>query len=174
MLKKSIIIIGGLLLIVGVYLAWTYYSIVYASDYDSMLAKLYSKTVPLVDVSELKKWELSKNLVILDTREPAEYEVSHLQDALAIGYDDVNWAKIEQLNLKDTVVVYCSVGYRSERIGEQLLKKGFKNVYNLYGGIFEWVNEGQAVYQASEKTEKIHGYDKTWGKWLTKGEQVYD
>lgn len=173
-MKIIIITIVIVLLLVGTWFGWSYYSIVYARDYDSMLTKLYSKTVPLVKVKELQKWEKTKKVVILDAREPKEYEVSHIQNAIPIGYNNIDWTKIDQLKPNDTVVVYCSVGYRSERIGEQLQKKGFQQVYNLYGGIFEWVNKGQPVYKAAQKTERVHGFSKTWGKWLTKGEKVYD
>ena len=51
---------------------------------------------------------------------------------------------------------------------------GFTNVFNLVGGIFEWKNQGHAVYSTQNKiTEKVHAYNKTWGVWLTKGEKVY-
>ncbi|MCP4442204.1 MAG: rhodanese-like domain-containing protein [Aureispira sp.] len=139
-----------------------------------MLAKLYSNTVPVVKSSELKDWKAKQNLTILDTREPNEFGVSQIEGALVVGYDNIDWSKIDPLNPNDTIVVYCSVGYRSERIGEQLLKKGFKQVYNLYGGIFDWVNNGNPVYLANEQTPRVHGYSKSWGKWLTKGEKVYD
>ena len=41
---------------------------------------------------------------------------------------------------KTPTIVYCTIGARSETIGEKLKKNGFTNVYNLYGGIFEWKN----------------------------------
>ena len=48
--------------------------------------------------------------------------------------------KVEDIARESTIVVYCSVGYRSEKIAEELDKLGFTNVSNLYGGIFEWIN----------------------------------
>jgi hypothetical protein len=70
--------------------------------------------------------------------------------------------------------VYCSVGYRSERIGEKLLKLGYTDVVNLYGGIFEWKNQGLDVYNSSNyPTDSVHTYNKSWGKWLVKGIKVY-
>ncbi len=47
------------------------------------------------------------------------------------------------------VVVYCSVGYRSEKIAEKLKAAGYKNVFNLYGGIFEWENQNLPVYDSN-------------------------
>lgn len=138
------------------------------------LLKEYNKgTVPYIYVSNtnVEKYHL------LDTREKREYDVSHLKNALFVGYDSFD-AKIVQDNIKvksDTIVVYCSLGIRSEDIGEKLLKLGYTNVFNLYGGIFEWKNKGNQVYDnKNKKTEKIHGFSKEWGKWLRKGEVVYD
>jgi 3-mercaptopyruvate sulfurtransferase SseA len=70
--------------------------------------------------------------------------------------------------------VYCSVGYRSEKVSEQLRQAGYQTVYNLYGGIFEWKNQGHPVVNAEgEPTERVHAYNRSWGVWLKKGDKVY-
>jgi 3-mercaptopyruvate sulfurtransferase SseA len=74
---------------------------------------------------------------------------------------------------QQTVVVYCSVGYRSERVGERLKALGFRDVRNLYGGIFQWVNEGRPVYNATGPTRQVHPYSALWSTWLRQGEAVY-
>jgi len=72
-------------------------------------------------------------------------------------------------------VVYCSIGVRSEDIGEKLMDAGYNNVTNLYGGIFEWKNKGNQVYDTlGNETERVHAFNKHWGKLLSKGEKVYD
>jgi len=69
------------------------------------------------------------------------------------------------------MVVYCSIGYRSEKIGEKLLRLGYKNVYNLYGSIFEWANEKyQLVGSNGKTTNRVHSYNKSWSKWVTNEE----
>ena len=81
---------------------------------------------------------------------------------------------VAEIPKSDTIVVYCSIGYRSERIGEKLLAAGYKNVFNLYGGIFDWKNNDRVVVDSkNEPTEKVHSYNKTWGLFLDKGEKVY-
>jgi rhodanese-related sulfurtransferase len=109
----------------------------------------------------------------LDTRELEEYGVSHLPGAIHFGYNQPKWSTLFMVDKEKTVVVYCSVGYRSERIGEELLKRGYKKVYNLYGGIFDWVNQGYTVFRGDKATNKVHPYNKSWGRWLTKGEKAY-
>jgi predicted sulfurtransferase len=66
------------------------------------------------------------------------------------------------------------VGYRSEKVGEKLQELGFQNVKNLYGGIFQWKNEGFEVENSlSMPTDSVHTYNKRWSKWLLKGVRVY-
>lgn len=50
---------------------------------------------------------------------------------------------------------------------------GFKNVSNLYGGIFEWVNQAHEIVNDSGKTDSVHAYNRFWGMWLQKGKKVY-
>ncbi|MEM1324882.1 MAG: rhodanese-like domain-containing protein [Bacteroidota bacterium] len=138
--------------------------------YDKMLQKLLSHTVPEVSVSEAKQL---KDAVFLDAREPEEYQVSHIAKAQFVGYDHFDMKTVKGIDKNQKIVVYCSVGYRSEKISEQLLAAGFTDVSNLYGGIFEWKNQDQEVVDAQGKTEKVHAYDRLWGVWLKEGEKVY-
>jgi rhodanese-related sulfurtransferase len=143
------------------------------STIDQALDWYNSESVPYISVSELQN---EKNQIILDTREWEEYEVSHIKNAVWVGYDDFKLAdvitKYPDKNLN--IVVYCSIGVRSENIGEELLESGYFNTKNLYGGIFEWSNQGYPVYTAKgEKTKKVHAFGKLWGKYLTKAEKVY-
>ncbi len=137
--------------------------------FEEKLDDLYKGTVELVYPADMPA-----DAVLLDTREKEEYEVSHLPNAIFSGYKDFNIDALKELSKADTIVVYCSVGYRSERIGEKLQKMGYSNVYNLYGGIFEWKNSGKSVMDVNgQKTEKVHTYNKKWSQWLTRGEKIY-
>ncbi len=140
--------------------------------YQLMLETLLSHDVPEKTVVDLKQSEDS--IYLLDAREKREYEVSHLKNAIWTGYDSFKMSRIKAVPKDAQIVVYCSVGYRSEVITRKLLKKGYTNVSNLYGGIFEWVNAGgQVVSQQDTATKEVHAYDKTWGVWLRKGKKVY-
>jgi len=136
--------------------------------YEEKLESLYKGTVETV-----KSKEIPVDAVLLDTREKEEFDVSHIPNAIFSGYKDFNIDALKDLSKTDTIVVYCSVGYRSERIGEKLQKMGFSKVFNLYGGIFEWKNTGNEVVNAQGlTTEKVHTYNKKWSQWLTHGEKV--
>ena len=135
-----------------------------------MLGTLLSTEVPFKDVYEIE--DLSA-FQLLDAREKEEFEVSHLKNAIWVGYEDFNLDRLENLDKQKPTLVYCSVGYRSEKITQKLLNEGFNQVYNLYGGIFEWANAGKPVYQNTKQVKQVHAYDKVWGVWLNTEEKVY-
>ncbi|WP_179318211.1 rhodanese-like domain-containing protein [Winogradskyella helgolandensis] len=140
------------------------------------LLKTHNKeSVPYISVQELAMPKT--NAILLDSRELFEFETSHLKDAIHVGYDKF---KIESVTNRITdkstaIVVYCSLGIRSEAIAEQLKKKGYTNVFNLFGGIFEWKNKDFTVYDIENKpTENVHAFSKEWSQWLLKGNKIYD
>jgi rhodanese-related sulfurtransferase len=139
--------------------------------FQAVIESMLKKTVPTISVGEVKREE---NLILLDTRSKREFEVSHLKYARWVGYDEFNLSRVKDLPKNAPIVVYCSIGVRSEQIGEKLKKAGFTNVKNMYGSIFEWINQGNPVYDKNDKlTKKIHGFDKSWGIWCKEGEKVY-
>ncbi len=140
--------------------------------YGEMLDKLLSHSVNEIAVGEVDQTDPS--IVYLDAREKNEYNVSHIKNAVWVGYDDFKMERLPEMDKADKIIVYCSVGYRSEKVSEKLVKAGYDNVFNLYGSIFEWVNQGYPVYDNQGKqTTKVHAYNKDWGQWLTKGAKVY-
>ncbi len=135
-------------------------------DFDREVSSLLSFTVPLKSVESLSKENLDDYL-ILDTRESEEYQVSHIKGAVHAGYDKFDINQYANVDKEQPIVVYCSIGYRSEKIGEKLQKAGFKHVYNLYGSIFEWVNQGHPVSDSwKTNTKNIHTYNQRWSKWV--------
>lgn len=130
--------------------------------------KALLKTVPLVSTSELaRELKSKKTFALLDTRERGEFMVSHLPAAQWIGYRDFTLESVSKLPKTTPIIVYCSIGYRSERIGERLQAAGFRNVRNLHGGLFAWANERRPLTDAqSQPTKTVHGYDKKWGRLL--------
>ncbi len=166
MKRKGILVAASLLI-----LAMSGYSQVKSKAYRLMLHSLLDHSVPETGVAVAARD--SASLIFLDAREPREFDVSHLQGAIQVGYDHFNLNALPPLDKSARIVVYCSVGYRSEKIAEKLRAAGFKNTANLYGGIFEWVNQGHPVYNQKGKTEEVHAYDRKWGVWLSRGKKVY-
>ncbi|TGE24699.1 rhodanese-like domain-containing protein [Hymenobacter aquaticus] len=144
--------------------------------YDRLLGTLYRGTVPVIRPAALARQlhEQPGTVLLLDTRTPAEYAVSHLREARFVDFDHYKQATFADLPRTQEIVVYCSVGARSEQVGERLRALGFKQVYNLYGGIFQWVNQGLPVYNAQGITENVHPYSALWSPWLSRGNKVYE
>tara|TARA_R100000935_G_scaffold22560_1_gene41496 strand:- start:1389 stop:1892 length:504 start_codon:yes stop_codon:yes gene_type:complete len=143
---------------------------------DKLLSKYNSHSIPYISVEELKVQSDNQEVSILDAREIEEFEVSHLKNSLFVGYNNFSAESLTSIieDKNTPIVVYCSLGIRSETISEKLKRAGYTNVKNLYGGIFEWKNKGYSVYDTSNKeTQKVHAFSKHWSKYLSKGEKVY-
>ncbi len=134
--------------------------------FDKAVATLLSYTVPLKSVEDLSKEDLS-NYTILDAREQKEFNTSHIQGAICVGYNNFDIQQLKDIDKNKPIVVYCSVGYRSEKIGEKLIQSGYTKVYNLFGSIFEWINQGNEIEKSSGNTTlEIHTYNQKWSRWV--------
>jgi rhodanese-related sulfurtransferase len=134
-------------------------------EYSKMLLGLMNFKVPLISVENLHR-KINK-VHIFDTRSKAEFEVSHLPHALYLGFEEFDQTLLSEIPKNAELVLYCSVGYRSEQIGEKLIQLGFFNTYNLYGGIFEWANQRLPLANATEQpTHCVHTYNQAWSKWV--------
>lgn len=143
-----------------------------STAYGIMLQSMLSHSVPEINVQKADSL-LQQGTVFIDAREKAEYGVSAIKNAVFVGYDSLDLSAVSSFSKNTPLVVYCSVGYRSEKVSEKLLDAGFTEVYNLYGGIFEWVNQGKPVFKQGESTQQVHGFSTMWGIWLNKGEKVF-
>ncbi|WP_432671184.1 rhodanese-like domain-containing protein [Flavobacterium sp. SM2513] len=140
----------------------------------TVLKKLNKETVPYIKVDAI---DPKVNYTFLDARAIKEYEVSHLEKSVFVDFDTFDRTNLSALlpDKNSVIVVYCSVGVRSEIIGEKLLKLGYKKVYNLYGGIFEWKNKGRKVVNMQGiATDSVHTYNSEWSQYLQKGTKVYE
>jgi rhodanese-related sulfurtransferase len=113
------------------------------------------------------------DVLILDVREKEEYDVSHIKHAVWVGYDDFEFWRVDSMGRNQEIIVYCSVGYRSSKIGLKLLDNGFTHVKNLKGGIFGWANEGRPLYLQNKRTRQIHAYDRFWGRFLVNPDIIH-
>jgi len=140
-----------------------------AQSIDSLLKKYNRHSVPYISVEELKM--NYADFTILDTRKKEEFDVSHLPNAIWVGE---KWRSSSRWDKEEKVVVYCSVGIRSEDYGEQLQQAGYQHVKNLYGSIFAWKDAGfEVVDSTGRPTDNVHTFSKTWAKYLKTGNKKY-
>lgn len=134
-------------------------------EFDKKVSQTIRFTIPLMSVEELKS--NTQKLLIFDARERDEFEVSHIPGAEFVGYNHFDIQTYSKLSKDTPIVVYCSIGYRSEKIGERLKAKGFTKVYNLYGSIFEWANRGYPlINEKGREVREVHTYNKDWSRWV--------
>ena len=131
-----------------------------------MLIKQRFPDVKTIKISQFAQWlheKTSPPPLIIDARSQAEYAVSHIKSALHI---EPNMVQLSEISLNNPILVYCSIGYRSAELAQKLQQKGFENVFNLSGGIFQWVNQENPIFQNTHQVEIVHPYNLIWGKLL--------
>ncbi len=141
---------------------------------ETALERHTKEYVPFVQVEEMPA--LSQKPLLLDTRSREEYEVSHLPGALWVGYKEFDPDRVQSLipDKDQSILVYCSIGVRSEKIGVRLQDLGYTQVRNLYGGIFRYKERGHIVIDTTGKpTENVHAYNRHWGRLLKNARKVY-
>jgi len=139
--------------------------------YHALINSVYKKDIPLIFADTLSN-NLS-DFTLLDTRSKTEFDISHIANAKYIGYEDFDMKSMDEVEKDKNIVVYCSVGFRSQDIAQKLQEKGFTNVHNLYGGIFEWKNLNYSIVDGQNNvTDSVHTYNKIWAYWLRNGIKV--
>jgi UPF0176 protein len=111
-------------------------------------------TSPKLPPKKLKEWlDEGRPLVLLDTRNDYEVKLGTFKNALAVGVDHFREFPdaVRQLpaNLKEQpIVMFCTGGIRCEKAGPFMEREGFKNIFQLEGGILKYFEEcGGAHYQ---------------------------
>ncbi|MDV4111494.1 thioredoxin [Elizabethkingia anophelis] len=96
-------------------------------------------SLPAIEFS--KKLGQTKDVQLVDVRTPDEFRNGHLKNAMNIDWsaDDFN-EKSKALDKSKPVFVYCMSGPRSMAAAAKLKEMGFKNVYEMQGGMMKWRN----------------------------------
>ena len=111
-------------------------SLLIACGSESGAQKAFT-TITLQDFDNLKK--NTPNLVILDVRTPDEIKQGKIEGALELDYMQISFDKdVLKLDKSKTIVVYCATGYRSNEAMDVMKNAGFREVYDLKGGIVAW------------------------------------
>jgi thioredoxin len=93
------------------------------------------------------------NAQIIDVRTPEEFESEHIDKAVNADWLNPNFvANASKFDKSKPVFVYCKSGGRSSKASSQLAELGFKNIYELQGGILKWNAAG-----LSKPSHKIIG-----------------
>ena len=162
-----------LLLLIGILFSYACLAV----DFTGIKKNLKNKysEITMTDVSPLYD-ELSKNktaYILLDARTPKEYAVSHIYQAHNSPNIEEALEILQGQSKEAPIVVYCSLGYRSAELVIELQEKGYSNVQNLAGSLFEWVDKDYPVYQGTSEVKKVHPYNLWWGRHLRQDYRSY-
>lgn len=95
------------------------------------------ETIPASTFAE--KIKTTPNPQILDVRTPEEFSVEHIENAININWNGDDFVtKANKYDPSKPIFVYCKIGGRSIKASEKLAELGFKQIYNLDGGIMKW------------------------------------
>ncbi|GAB4250693.1 MAG: hypothetical protein Kow0079_04180 [Vicingaceae bacterium] len=95
-----------------------------------------------ITVDELLEKDGKFDGIILDVRTMGEVSEGLIPNAINIDfYDEQFLNKVKELDHSKAILVYCRSGGRSAKAAQQILSLGFKQVYNLEGGMMEWNNK---------------------------------
>lgn len=133
--------------------------------FDKKVKNMLSFNVPTVDIDFANKNK--DNLIFLDARALEEYQTSHIKNAKYIGFNNFDVSVLKDVTKESKIIVYCSIGYRSEIIAKKIIDLGYRNVFNLYGSIFEWCNHGLPIYDMNNNlTLNLHTYNRKWSQYV--------
>ena len=98
------------------------------------------KGVTLIDKKTFaEKLKATENAQLLDVRSPEEYAENHLEKSKNVNWNGTEFiATAEKLDKTKPVFVYCKLGGRSKQACAKLAELGFKEIYDLQGGIIKW------------------------------------
>ena len=97
------------------------------------------------NISAEKAYEIISNndgtYFLLDVRSQEEYKEGHIKDSVLIPVSDLK-ARLAEVPEDRVILVYCRSGSRSLTAANILIENGFSSVFNMEGGITDWINKG--------------------------------
>jgi molybdopterin/thiamine biosynthesis adenylyltransferase/rhodanese-related sulfurtransferase len=110
-------------------------------DYEMFCGARIDEEIPTISVRDLKrKIDAHEPFRLLDVREIFEHEIARIDGARLIPLPEIG-ARAEELPREEQIIVHCHSGKRSAQAVRLLRERGFRNVYNLEGGIDAWSSE---------------------------------
>lgn len=102
-----------------------------------------------VSVQQAKGMIDRQEVFILDVRTEEEYAAGHIKGSTLLAVQDIPKQelaeKLKEIPKDRKILVYCRSGSRSAKASGVLAENGYSQVYNMQGGIMEWMNAGYEV-----------------------------
>ncbi|HMG82003.1 MAG TPA: rhodanese-like domain-containing protein [Ferruginibacter sp.] len=99
---------------------------------------------------------------IIDVRTPEEFTINHISGASYLNLKDANHLdSLKNLDKSKPVFIYAIQNSRPDILAQELLANGYKEVYELKGGIAAWIGGGNAYYTSVKNNLSVADYNKT-------------
>ncbi|KKR39210.1 MAG: Rhodanese-like protein [Parcubacteria group bacterium GW2011_GWC2_40_31] len=100
-----------------------------------------------------------ENIILLDVRTPAEYEESHLQNAILLPVQNLNEKTLAEVGLGEEaknkeIIIYCRSGARSKTAYDIMSSLGYTNIKSMSGGMIHWLEDGHPFVEAGAYEEQ--------------------
>jgi rhodanese-related sulfurtransferase len=100
----------------------------------------------VLDVTQFEQKLSTPDVVLIDVRTPQEFNEGHIAGAVNMDFYGDNFeAQINSIDKSKTVLVYCKSGNRSGKAASIMAKQNFTRVFDLSGGITNWIALGKSV-----------------------------
>ncbi len=97
-----------------------------------------------ITVEEAREMLSRNDVVVIDVREPHEYQAGHVPGAKLMPVNSV-FARHQELPKDKDIIFVCAVGQRSALACEMAAAAGLTRLYNLEGGTDAWIKAGLPV-----------------------------
>ena len=93
-------------------------------------------TIESISYADYLNIDNSNDFIVIDVRTPEEHKIKRIKNSININFYDEKFIDFFKIYEKDeNILIYCRSGRRSLEAVKNLSKKGFKNIYDLKGGI---------------------------------------
>jgi rhodanese-related sulfurtransferase len=147
--KKLVFSISVLLLLAGLTLA------INSCDYitgEAIKVPAQVQHQLVKDITSVEAYSLIQanvgngDFIIIDVRTPEEYAGGHIENAVNVDYYSASFKdEINGFARDRTYLIYCRTGARSAGARDIMKELGFQNIYNMTGGITDWIARGLPV-----------------------------
>ena len=94
------------------------------------------ETIESISYADYLNIDNSNDFIVIDVRTPEEHKIKRIKNSININFYDEKFIDLFKVYEKDeNILIYCRSGRRSLEAVKNLSKKGFKNIYDLKGGI---------------------------------------
>ena len=100
------------------------------------LSQNSQETIESISYADYLNIDNSNDFIVIDVRTPDEHKIKRIKNSININFYDEKFIDFFKIYEKDeNILIYCRSGRRSLEAVKNLSKKGFKNIYDLKGGI---------------------------------------